>query len=620
MTVAAPQPNRNIPEDQRGPAERVLSLLLSTEAHLWRGRPGLNANGKWVPRPKGVAHTAANAVKPGLFVPEAVALYRQLVEIYRINAELSARFASYAMLETEWRDLKVACAALMLVQGRSGQPVKGADGAVEFFDDDYRAVGQGMILRFERKSKRTMEPKNVLRIAQFLETPEIAAINREAGFGKATSTDAPMGRWRKAATAWLRVREENVAILQGLVAAGRKHLVRRIAKKAHYKPTSQAFFEILGWEQVQDGKGHRTVGLADLKLSKQERFDGMTEGDICARIAAETLSYKTVVGRLPKDPGLTPAIMVACLPSLSDRDLRMLTPTLEELDLLKDPAIRARWERAISTSTDQRALNVAKNVKGKELRERLETAADVAVQKAVAAATEEADVHVMFLVDVSGSMAGAIEESKEALSRILAGFPPDKVHVASFNTMGTVLRPRAPTRAGVQHMLANVRAEGGTVHGCAVRALHGAGVRIPEKAHLIVIVAGDEDGEDGPTLAQAFETCGYRPAAIGHIVALSNGPVTVMGTHGRAALVNTRRGFTVRHAATIMKVPYAEVDVDQFADAYSVPRVLQSLLEAPLLAGGPATPRVARASLVEKIMRTPLLLADGTVEKVAVAP
>jgi hypothetical protein len=43
-----------------------------------------------------------------------------------------------------------------------------------------------------------------------------------------------------------------------------------------------------------------------------------------------------------------------------------------------------------------------------------------------------------------------------------------------------------------------------------------------------------------------------------------------------------------------------------------VPRVLQALLEAPLLASSmaPQAP-VVRASLVEKIMRTPLLGADG---------
>src|SRR5206468_9053571 len=124
------------------------------------------------------------------------------------------------------------------------------------------------------------------------------------------------------------------------------------------------------------------------------------------------------------------------------------------------------------------ALNIAKNVRSKEIREKLEEAADNAARSAVAEATGETDVQVMFLIDRSGSMQGAIEQSKEALSRILAGFPAEKLHVASFDTMGTVHRPKAPTRAAVQHMLSGIRASGGTIHGSSVRALHQAGVRV----------------------------------------------------------------------------------------------------------------------------------------------
>ena len=76
-------------------------------------------------------------------------------------------------------------------------------------------------------------------------------------------------------------------------------------------------------------------------------------------------------------------------------------------------------------------------------------------------AIAEVDVRVMFLIDRSGSMQGAIEQSKEALSRILAGFPADKVHIVSFDTVGTVHVPKAASRPAVQHMLAGVTAGGG---------------------------------------------------------------------------------------------------------------------------------------------------------------
>lgn len=412
----------------------------------------------------------------------------------------------------------------------------------------------------------------------------VVALNRGAGFGDAASTKAPLGRWKSAASRYLAAREANLPMLQGLVKAGYKETIKKLARKAGYKPASPLFFEVLGWKQKQASGGHRSVGLSGLKLQKRERFDGLSEAEICEAVADGKLGYKDAVGRLPKEIGLTPAIMVALLPSLSDRDLRILTPTLEELGLMAEPEVRQRWEKAIATSTDQRALNIAKNVQGKEVREKLEQAADVAAQRAVTEATRGADVHVMFLIDRSGSMQGAIEQSKEALSRILAGFPAEKLHVASFDTMGTVHRPKAASRAAVQHMLSGVTASGGTLHGAAVRALYLSGVRVPQGAKLVVIVVGDEAGEAGSDLARSFRDHGY--------------PVAAMALMLNVAAV---RGATVQTCARELRVPFSEVKIDAFADPYQVPRVLSALLEAPTLAGA------VQPAWVEKVMRTPIL-------------
>jgi Mg-chelatase subunit ChlD len=300
----------------------------------------------------------------------------------------------------------------------------------------------------------------------------------------------------------------------------------------------------------------------------------------------QKLSHKDVVGRLPKDVGLTPAIMVALLPSLSDRDLRLMTPTLEELGLMTEPEIRTRWEKAIAEATDQRSLNIAKNVRSKELKAKLEEASDNAARKAVAEASAEQPVDVMFLIDKSGSMEGAIEQSKEALSRILAGFPQERVHIASFDTVGTVLKPKAASRAAVQHMLGGIKAGGGTIHAAGVRALYTGGVRIPAGSQLIVIVVGDEAGEDGGQLAKAFTEYGYDVAAIAILVSVSSG-----------------RGTTVQSCARSLGVPYSEVQIAEFEDAYQVPRVLRALLEAPKLGPGIA----AQSGWLERVIGTPIL-------------
>ncbi len=594
-----------LPESQMGPAERLLDVVLGSSAHLWHNRPGVNINGVWspakgaaqAPPAKGKANRGTRApvkvapakpargtrVDPGLFVPAAVALYTRLLEIHKLNPELMAHLASYALVETDWRDLKVACAALMLVQARAGVPIKDDDGSVAFYDDDHRKIGEAMILWYQRKSPRMLTPKAVLRVAELLEVPEIAALNRAAGFGDPAGKRAPLGRWPKAAAKWLAAREANAPMLAGLVKAGYKQTIKNLARKVGYKPTAASFFGLLGWKQTQKSDGRRSIGLDNATLAKAERFDGLSEAEICETIVTQKLRYKDAVGRLPSDIGLTPAIMVTLLPSLSDRDLRQLTPTLEELGLLSVPEIRTRWEKAIAEATDQRGLNIAKNVRDQGIKDKLADSADNAAKKAVAAATGDHDLRVMFLVDKSGSMQTAIDAAKEALAKILAGFTIDKLHIAAFDTMGHVLVPKAATRLAVQHMLAPLKGEGGTIHGAAVQALHRAGLRVPATAKLVVIVVGDEAGEAGETLATTFRHAGYRVDAMALL------------------LCSPHRGSTVRDCAKALAVPYSEVTAAQFDDPYHVTRILGALLEAPISVIAP-TP-----GLVEKVMACKLL-------------
>src|SRR6185503_12429534 len=109
-----------------------------------------------------------------------------LADIWQANNELAARLASYVMKETDWRDMKVVCAAFMLVQNRAGEPItEEQDGkkVVLFEDDDYREVGEAMIKLYQRGSNQMMNPKLIRRIGEDLNLPAVAAKNRELGFG-----------------------------------------------------------------------------------------------------------------------------------------------------------------------------------------------------------------------------------------------------------------------------------------------------------------------------------------------------------------------------------------------------------------------------------------------------
>ena len=93
-----------LPESQMGPAERLLDLVLGSSAHLWHNRPGLDVNGTWLPAKNQTTKARGKKVAPGLFVPAAVSLYSRLLEIHKLNADLMAHLASYALVETDWRD------------------------------------------------------------------------------------------------------------------------------------------------------------------------------------------------------------------------------------------------------------------------------------------------------------------------------------------------------------------------------------------------------------------------------------------------------------------------------------------------------------------------------------
>lgn len=588
-----PEQIRSIVE-QLGPAERLVNLIVNFPDHLWHNRPGVIQNDKWraAKREEIVAnsngtlapHLRYAPAGPNLAAIERV--YRTMAEIYQANEELAARLASYIMLETDWRDMKVVCAAFMLVQPRSGQPVideRGGLREVLFEDDDYREIGEAMIKIYRRGSTRMMNPKLIRRIGELLNLPAVAQINRELGFGHAGKRKPFTGRYYKAVRDWLRYREANPTLLEGLVKAGFGNTVRQLARTTGYKPQSQRFFEILGWRQSQAAAGHREIGLTGLRIERLS-FDGLDEAGICAAITAKNLGWKQVMGLLPQNVGLTPAICVALLDSFSDKDLSILTPTLEDLGLLKHDAIKQRWTAAIANLDDQRTRNIAKNVRNRETAQALSSAADAAVTRVVAEATKELDIHILFLIDVSGSMQGAIEQSVEALSMIVQGFPQEKVHIACFNSMGSVIRPRHWSEAGIKHALSKLTADGGTQHSAAVSALHQAGVRIPTDADLIVFVVGDEAGEQGAVFATQMVNFGYQPKAFAHIVNIAQG---------------WNRGLTVRQASETLSVPYTEVNVEQFTDVYQVQRTLKAVLESQPFRG--------RTSLIEKILQVGLL-------------
>lgn len=626
-----------------GPAERIIQTLLAHSDHMYHNRPGMvtaaptsvtgvlwqpvvykadkdDKNKKVVYRldkragKKGKAATIRTPIgtlwqdktvrtddrrkvgeyrEPGIFPEVAVWAYKQVAEVWKLDNEFAARWASYAFADKSTaRDFKVILAAFMMVQSRKGDPVV-EDGKVIFHDDDYRDVGEAMVL-MQRKGE-DFNAKLLLRIREVLTLEPVAAINRELGFGR-SAREAFTGRWPKAVNRWLRFREQNPKVLEGLVKSGFRKTVIKLAKAIGYKPESNAFFKVLRWEQTQAADGRRGLAIGE-KIEAAETWAGLTEEQVCERIVRDKPNFKRIVGLVPN--GLTRAIVAASVEAgaFSDKDLIIFTPTLEELGLLKVQEIRERWEKAVRGAEDQRAANIARNVQSKATKEKLQEGADTAVKAAVEEVLR--GLRVYFMVDISSSMQGAIDEAKRYIEKFLGGFPQDQLHISVFNTSGREITLKHASAAGVAQAFRGIAASGGTDYGAGIRALQGFKPKADEDTLFIFI--GDEGhngtggghGGHGVHFVQAVQASGLNPMAIGLV------PV-VSPQYGRA--------MAVRTTAAMLGVPCFEIDQKVFDDPYAIPRTLRALIAAtPVGQVNAAAAAPARFTLVDQIMKTDLL-------------
>lgn len=606
-----------------GPAERIIQTLTTFTDHLYHGRPGYviedartNAGVRWAPgiwkdeedgkvfyaiqktKPKrariGVIgednkirdgrRIVGEYREPGIFPEVATWLYQQVANIYEMDNEFAAHWASWAWAQ-DHRDLKLVLAAFMLVQNRFGEPIT-EDGEVLFHDDDFRAVGEAMVLN---RAKHEISPKMLLRMGELLAVPGVVETNRILGFGQSARNPA-MGRYVKCVHKWLRYREENPKMIEGLVEHGMRRMVITLAKKTGYKPVTSKFYELLRWKQKQSQDGRRKIGL-DLVLEKAESWEGLSEQEICERIVETKPNYKRIVGMLPSDVGLTRAIMAAAVEagSLSNTDLIILTPTLEELGLLKVKEIRDRWKEATDAAENQRAANIAARVKTKEVRDGLQEAGDKATQKALEEATR--DLRVYVIVDKSASMQGALEKAKQILPKWLHAIPLDRLHVSVFNTAGREVQIRHASAAGVTQAFRSHMAGGGTNHSAGLLVL--ADYKPKDGEDALIIWIGDQGESRGEVrIARAVEESGINPVAFG-----------LLEIEGSMGL-----GTVIEDTARRLAIPCFRIEEEMFNDPYSVTRTFRNLIASTPVSEAPIGRQQSnRVTLVEQILRTPLL-------------
>lgn len=604
-----------------GPAERVIQSLTQYVDHIYHGRPGCVQKAPnsptgttWFPvawveeEGKKVVYAVTKTGKKstrtkigtlndksqikngrasvgeyrtsGLYKEMVAYCYQQIADVWRMDNELAARWASWAFSQ-DHRDLKVLLCAFMLVQSRKGDPVV-EDGKILFHDEDYRDVGEAMCLL---RAKADLNPKLLARVGDILFLPEIAEINRKLKFG-ASARNAVLGRYYKVVRKWLEYREENTPMLEGLVKAGYRTTVMKLVRRVGYVPSSPKFFEILKWKQNQAKDGRRTVAIG--VAFEKETWNGKTEEEVCEIISKEKPNWKRIVGMLPSNVGMTRAVVAAAVESgcLSNQDLIILTPTLEELGLLKVPSVEKKWKAATDAAENQRAANIVKNVKTEKAKKGLQEAADKAAEKALKEVTK--DLRVYCIIDKSGSMQGALEKAQEYLTRFLGGFPLDRLHVSVFNTMGSELFIRSPNAAAVRQAFAGHMAGGGTSYrqGVVVLAKH---LPKPEEDALMIFV-GDEEDNDVAGLVKQIRDSNINPVAFGLL--------KVAGGHGDI----------VTRAAAELRIPCLPIKEAMFTsnDPYAITRVLRNLISSTPVGVATGVAK-ARKSLLQEVLSTELL-------------
>lgn len=637
--------------ERLGPAERVIQTVTSYIDHVFHGRTGIIVRDpttpvgvKWTPaswklegkegepvvkvvyrldkvgtksvpvrigvlgddaKVRDGGRIVAEFRNAGLF-PEVVAYcYEQIAAVWKADADFAARWASWSMTD-DHRDLKVLLAAFMLVQNRHGAPVRD-NGVTIMRDEDYRAVGEAMLLKIDKKAKRSKDakdadkdrtdfnPRMLMRVGDVLALKEVAEINHRLGFN-ATTRRAALGRYGLAVEKWLRHRESNPKMLTGLVAAGFRNTVRDLARRIGYKPETPFFFQVLRWKQDQASDGRRKLAIGEA-VADAETWAGLTETEICERIEKTKPNYKRIVGLIPPEIRLTTSIMAAAIEagSLSENDMIQYAPTIEDLGLLAEPAIKARVEAAIANATarNRRAANIAARVTNEDVKAALLDHADNMLKKDLEEASR--GLFILFIVDKSSSMQMGLDRAKACLAKCVQGFPPERIRVSVFNTQGSEVIIKHPSAAGVEQAFRGHAAEGGTTYSTGVSVLHKYIPKPEDDVDVLPIFVGDQEDTGGPQGQLRFVEAlrRFNPPALGMLHIGHRNPSYLC----------------VEKAAATLGIPCIPIDERIFDDAYSSVRTLRNVIAstpAGTVVQSAVTPP-KRVALIDTIMATPLL-------------
>lgn len=411
-----------------------------------------------------------------------------------------AHFTAYAMKKIDSKDLKVVSTFVSSLSDADGTPFSHGS---EYKKPNWRIVAQSAFCE--------LDPKLALRVLKLANT------KRKIGLkGEATHFSRHL---KTAAKKYLRYREANPKLLEGIKRAGLGNTLKSIYRIARVAPSPEAV-QILRWKQKPGFPG----SSVEIKKSTTFDFSNLTEVQIAEKIRKEKLKPQAVLGALPDK--ISPVIAAAILEQCSGDQAVVLTSMFEEQGLLKNKEVKALYDKKIRSAKN--ALDRVERIK-QNLDEETKTILKNA--KSDVRKQQVGDIGKIFLhIDVSGSMQDAIEIAKDKAATIAECVkdPKENFFWGMFNTGYEILKnPETFTKDAFKAALYGRRVGGGTncfamfnearTRGCdtdvyitdgnhtegrpadMIRLFKRSGVAMPKRVVII------KCGQYGATLENAFK-------------------------------------------------------------------------------------------------------------------
>lgn len=382
-----------------------------------------------------------------------------------------AHFTSYAFNNLDSKDLKVVATFMSSLSDADGTPfVIGG----EYKKPNLRLIAQAAFCQ--------LDPKLALRVLKLANTKRAVGSKQDGThFSRHLKT---------AAKKYLRYREANPKVLQGIKKAGLGGTLKSMYRIARLAPSPEAV-QILRWKQKPGFPG------ADVKIAKSTMYDfsNLTDLMIATKIRSERLKPLPTLAALPDK--ISPVVAVAVLEQCNGDQAVVLTSMFEDQGLLKHKEVRDVFEAKIRTA--KTALD-----RVERMRTELDESTKELLRNAKADVRKEqvGDMGKVFVhLDISPSMTQAVEIAKNSGSIIAECVknPEENFHWGAFTKLALPLnRPQKFTKDGFMAALYGIRPHGG---GTDCLALFDAARKLGCDTDIYIT----DGGHNGPNVAIALE-------------------------------------------------------------------------------------------------------------------